>query len=215
MIRWNDALTSLMNFIRTLFLGTVLSASAFAGLAPSPEAAKPLGVGAKAPDAKVLNADGSAVALSSVLGGKPTVLIFFRGGWCPFCSRHLAAVGEHELDLRTLGYQIVGVSAEGPEKLKPTAEANHVRYRLVSDRAATASIAYGVGYRLPPDRGPAYHENGIDLTPAPDGDGFWLPVPTAFIVDAKGVIRFVYSNADPSIRISPEELIAAAKKAQE
>jgi len=215
MIRWMRSPTVVMSLLRTLLIGTILASPALAGLAPSPEAAKPLAAGSKAPDAKVLNVDGAGTTLGTILAGKPTVLIFFRGGWCPFCSRHLAAVGEHELDLRSLGYQIVGVSAEGPEKLTPTAEANHVRYRLVSDRAAAASIAYGVGYRLPPDRGPAYHENGIDLTPAPDGDGFWLPVPTAFIVDAKGVIRFVYSNADPSVRISPEELIAEAKKAAE
>jgi peroxiredoxin len=204
-----------MRILRFLAFASALASSAFAGLAPSPEAAKPLSTGAKAPDAMVLSVDGTSTHLANLISEKPSVLIFFRGGWCPFCSRHLAAVGEHELDLRQLGYQIIGISAEGPEKLTPTAEANHVRYRLMSDRSAAASIAYGVGYRLPPDRGPAYHENGIDLTPAPDGNGFWLPVPTAFIVDRHGIIRFVYSNSDPSIRISPEELIAAAKKVAE
>jgi len=202
-----------MKLSRTLFVASLVASAAFGALAPSPEAAKPLASGAKAPDAAVLNTDGSSAKLSSLIAGKPTILIFFRGGWCPFCSRHLAAVGEHELDLRALGYQIIGLSAEGPEKLTPTAEANHVRYRLVSDKAADAAQAYHVGYRLSPDRGPAYKENGIELTPAPDGDGFWLPVPTAFIVDRHGVIRFVYSNADPSIRISADELVAEAKKA--
>jgi peroxiredoxin len=202
-----------MKLLPLLLAASLVGSIAHATLAPSPEAAHPLAAGAKAPDAEVIGLNGKPLKLSEAIGGKPTILIFFRGGWCPFCSRHLAALGEHELDLRGLGYQILGISAEGPEKLAPTAEANHVRYRLLSDPAAKASQAYGVAYRLSSDTGKAYRGNGIELTPAPDGDGYWLPVPTAFIVDHAGVIRFVYSNSDPSIRISPEELLAAAKAA--
>lgn len=208
-----------MSRFRSFLFAWALALSLFvtrghaAEFAPTPEAARPLSVGTKAPDATLLGPDGKTVTLGEALAGRPTILIFFRGGWCPFCSRHLAALGQHELELRALGYQIVGLSAEGPEKLKPTAAANHVRYRLLSDRAARASLAYRVAYRISDDTGKAYRENGIALTPAPDGSGFWLPVPTAFIIDANGVIRFVYSNADPSIRISPEALLAAAKAA--
>ena len=205
--------------MKTLRLAAVFclaaASVAFASLAPSPEDAKPLGVGAKAPDATVTSLDGKDVKLGQAIADKPTILIFYRGGWCPFCSRHLAALGEHELDLRGMGYQILAVTAEPAEKLAATAEAAHVRYRLLSDRGAAASIAYGVAYRIPPDTGKAYKENGIDLTPAPQGEGFWLPVPTAFIIDRHGVIQFVYSNPDPSIRISAEELLAAAKAASE
>lgn len=202
-----------MNLLRLALCACVLSPIARAAFAPSIEAARPLSVGTIAPDAEVLATNGRAVKLSDVIGAKPTIVIFFRGGWCPFCSRQLAALGEHELEIRSLGYQLIGLSAEGPEKLSPTAEANHVRYKLFSDRAASASQAYHVAYRVSAETGKAYRGNGIELTPAPDGDGFWLPVPTAFIVDGKGVIRFVYSNSDISIRISPEDLLAAAKAA--
>lgn len=201
-----------MNLPRFLLAAALLCpVAAFAGLAVSPEAARPLAVGAKAPDASVVGMDGHPVKLSEAIAGKPTVLIFFRGGWCPFCNRQLAALGEHELDLRALGFQILAVSAEPAAKLAAVVSKDHVRYRLFSDEGAGASIAYGVGYRLSADTGKAYHENGIDLTAAPDGDGFWLPVPTAFIINRQGLIRFVYSNPDPSIRISSTDLLAAAK----
>lgn len=189
--------------------------AAFAGLATSPEAARPLVVGAKAPDASVVSMDGQTVKLTDAIAGKPTVLIFFRGGWCPFCNRQLAALGEHELDLRTLGFQILAVSAEPAAKLAAVASKDHVRYRLFADDGASAALAYGVGYRLSAETGKAYHENGIDLTAAPDGEGFWLPVPTAFIINRQGVIRFVYSNPDPSVRISSADLLAAAKSVAE
>jgi peroxiredoxin len=196
------------SLVAFLLLSTVLRGA----LAPNPESAKPLAVDAKAPSASVVALDGHAIDLGQAIAGKPTVLIFFRGGWCPFCSRQLAALGEHELDLRSLGYQILAVTAESADKLAATADKTHVRYRLLSDVGAKASTAYGVAYRLSAETGKAYRENGIELTVAPDGDGFWLPVPTAFIINRQGVIRFVYSNPDPSIRISSADLLAAAKK---
>ncbi len=205
-----------MKLLTCLAVCVLLSTSfARAAIAPSAEEAHPLAVGKKAPDATVTASNGGTVKLHDAFAGKPTILIFFRGGWCPFCSRHLAALGEHELELRGLGYQILAVTAEPAAKLAATAESNHVRYRLLSDQAAEAATAYGVAFRVPGDTGKAYRENGIELTAAPDGNGFWLPVPTAFIIDREGVVRFVYSNPDPSVRITPEELLKAAKAAVE
>jgi len=47
----------------------------------SPERIDPLPIGATIPDATVKNAEGADVALSDVFGTKPTILIFYRGGW--------------------------------------------------------------------------------------------------------------------------------------
>jgi len=41
----------------------------------------PLLIGAKAPEVKLHDADGGEVELTDVLGGKPTILFFYRGGW--------------------------------------------------------------------------------------------------------------------------------------
>lgn len=184
-----------------------------ANLVPGPDSTRPLAIGTKAPDSELLTLDGHKTTMAEAFAGKPTVVIFFRGGWCPFCNRQLAGLAERELDLRRLGYQIIGISADPPDKLAPILKADHIRYRLFSDRDAESSAAYGLAYRISPDAGADYRANGIELTPAPDGNGFWLPVPAAYIVDRTGTIRFVYRNTDPSIRIKCDALIAAAKKA--
>jgi peroxiredoxin len=41
-----------------------------------------------------------------------------------------------------------------------------------------------------------------------------LPVPAAFVVDQKGVIRFVYYNPDIKVRVNPDDLLKAAKEAR-
>ena len=58
-------------------------------LATSPEAVRPLTVGAKLPDAQLWDLDGKEVSLESIAANKRSILVFYRGGWCPYCNTHL------------------------------------------------------------------------------------------------------------------------------
>jgi peroxiredoxin len=187
--------------------------SALAAIADSPEAARPLAVGARAPVVALKRMDGVDFDLAAAFAAKPTVLIFYRGGWCPFCNRHLAALAEHENDLRALGYQIIAISPESGAALSGLAEKQHLRYQLLSDSAFQAGPAYGVAYRVPAATARGYRDNGITLSRIPGSEDSWLPVPSAFLISRDGVIRFVYSNPDYRVRIPVADLLAAAKAA--
>jgi peroxiredoxin len=183
-------------------------------LAAEAEEVKPLKPGALAPTAMLAGMDGRDFDLAGAFAAKPTVLIFYRGGWCPFCNRHLAALADIEMELRALGCQIIAVTPEPAAKLARTAEANRLRYRLLSDSALRLTPAYGIAFRIPAETGRAYRENDIELTPVPDGHDYWLPVPSVFIVGRDGLIKFAYANPDPSVRIQNEELLAAVRAAR-
>jgi peroxiredoxin len=157
--------------------------------------------------------DGATLDLAQAFAAKPTVLVFYRGSWCPFCNRQLAALGELEPKLAELGYQIIAVSPDTAAGLKKMAGKNNLTYRLLSDRAMAASLAYGVAFRVPAATEKSYRGNGIDLAPIPGGEGAWLPVPTVYLVGRDGVIRFVFSNPDYKVRLSPDALLAAAQAA--
>ncbi len=47
----------------------------------SAEDVRPLAIGAAVPDAELLSLDGESVWLHGLVGSKPLVLIFYRGGW--------------------------------------------------------------------------------------------------------------------------------------
>ncbi|HVZ66538.1 MAG TPA: peroxiredoxin-like family protein [Lacunisphaera sp.] len=186
-----------------------------AALAPAATAITPVKTGAKAPSAAVHTVDGLAVELASVLAGKPTVLIFYRGSWCPYCNRHLAALAEIEPQLRELGYQIVAISPDETAGLQAMAAKNHLTYRLLSDHAMAAASAFGVAFRVDAAGVASYHGYGIELTPVPgEPDARWLPVPSVFIIDPAGVVRFAHTNPDFKVRLSGEEVLAAAKAAR-
>ncbi len=190
--------------------------SGYAAL-PAKDAAsvRPVAVGAKVPAAARLQTpDGEAVTLGAALAGKPTLLVFYRGSWCPYCNRHLAALADLEPQLLALGYQIVAVSPDTTGGLKKMAEKNRVAYRLFSDRGLEAATALGLAFRVPEATAKNYTDKGVPLAPIPGGDGFGLPVPAALIVDAGGVVRFIHADADIKTRLAPEAVLAAARAAK-
>lgn len=195
-----------------LCFSLVAALAAAAPLAPTAAAARPLGVGAKAPDASVRTVDGAEVALRPTLAGRPTVLIFYRGSWCPYCNRHLAALGEAEAQLLALGYQILAVSPDTAEGLRQATEKNRLNYRLLSDRAMHAAAAYGLAFRVPEKTAQSYTSKGVPLAPL-EGGGYWLPVPAVFLIDREGTIRFVHSDPDITKRLATADLLAAATAA--
>ena len=190
-----------------------VSRACAAGLPANEDAVRPLAVGAQAPVAVLDSLEGASVNLAEVFAAKPTILIFYRGGWCPFCNRHLASLADSEIEFRRLGYQIVAISPDPVPVLDRTAARQHLRYRLLSDRQMKVSAGYQVAYRIAAAEEKDYRANGIDLPPIPGQADFWLTIPTAFIVGRDGRIKYVFFNSDPSVTIAPEALRAAAQAA--
>lgn len=175
---------------------------------PYPEKASdisPLLIGEQVPVASLPAADGKVYDLNAGFAEKPTILIFYRGGWCPFCNRELAGIQSIQGELVKLGYQIIAISTDSPENLSKSIEKNKLSYKLLSDADLAVSKQFGLAFKAPA----AYSKT---LETGSDGKNVdkLLPVPSVFIVDKKGVIQFEYINPDYSQRISPELMVAVA-----
>ena len=183
-----------------------------------PEAASPAKVGDRpAADSPVLvrTPDGKTVDVQEWVTENPTILIFYRGGWCPYCNTHMGELAAIEDELVELGYTLLAVSPERTETLESFQKENEIPDSIVllSDRDGEAARALGVAYQMLPENQQRYIEYGLDLASI-DGDESrrWLPVPSAFVFDAAGTITFAFSNADYTVRIDPADLINAAKR---
>jgi peroxiredoxin len=174
----------------------------------------PLQVGDSVPDVVVKTTEGADVALHEVLAGGPSVVIFYRGGWCPYCVRHLAALAEVEADLLAAGYKLVALSPDRPAKLREKPALEKLNYTLLSDSPANAARAFGLAFQVPGELVTKYKdEYKIDLEGDSGQTHHLLPHPAVFLVDAGGVIRFVHFDADYRVRLTPEKILAAARAA--
>jgi len=186
-----------------------------AAFALSAVAAEPLKPGDSLPDVPVKTVENRSVPLKQLVAGKPTVLIFYRGGWCPFCTKHLSGLAEIQDDLKAAGFQMLAISMDQPSKLKETPNYDQLDYLLLSDSDATAAEAFGLVFTVPDDLVTKYKNNyKIDLEAASGQTHHKLPHPAVFIVSADGTIQFAYVNEDYKVRLEPNKILAAAKAAK-
>ncbi len=198
---------------RLILLGLLLlSPPLLAQLAERAEDVHPLLPGSEAPSAEVQRLDGSAVDFRRLLEGKPTLLVFYRGGWCPYCNVQLSALRVLVPDLDTLGFQLIAVSPDRPEELGRSLDELELEYQLLSDAGAELMQSFGIAFQVDEATRAKYLEYNIDLAKASGHDHYALPVPSVFVIDGNGVIQFGYSNPDYRTRV-PERLIRAAMEA--
>jgi peroxiredoxin len=185
------------------------------GFAASPSEIRPLLVGATAPDSPLRGMDGKPVTLKTALAGKPGVVIFYRGGWCPFCNAHLKEIKDAQAALTKLGYITLALTPDRPEELSKTSAKHTLPYALLSDSTAAAAQAFGVAYRVDAQTQKMLSGYGVDLKRSSGESGDWLPVPAVFLVGRDGTVKFVYANPDYKVRLKAPVLLAAAKAALE
>ncbi len=181
------------------------------GLVAAPTA-EPLAVGERLPAAVIRTIADETVTLTDAVAGRPTVLLFYRGGWCPYCVRHLAAVAEVETEILAAGFQIIALSPDQPAKLRAKPAQEKLRYALYSDSTMAAAQAFGIAFKVPDELVAKYKDSyRIDLEADSGQTHHLLPHPAVFIVDAQGIIRFVHVDPDYRVRLEPAAILVALK----
>ncbi len=91
-------------------------------------------------------------------------------------------------------------------------EVGELGYTLFSDSEMIAARAFGIAFQLEPDEVELYTGYGVDLEAAAGRDHHQLPVPSVFLVEKGGTVRWVYSNPDYKVRPDNAQLLGAARK---
>jgi peroxiredoxin len=169
--------------------------------------ARALPAGAQVPDLVLTDLDGRPVRLRDLA---PCVLVFYRGGWCPYCTMQLRAWQQHLPELAALGAQVVGIGCEEPARARRTAEQSDLTFPLLVDTAG-ATAAFGLGYDVPEELKPLLSRIGVDL-PEVNNCGTWrLPMAATYVLGRDGRVLLAEANADYRRRLEPAEAIAALR----
>jgi peroxiredoxin len=151
-------------------------------------------VGQLAPDFTALDLDEKRTTLRSITSGRKSLLIFYRGGWCPFCNEQLAAIAKDYARFQESGATIVAVSGEGVQKGKELLKKLSLPFTLLSDPNFEAIDRYGVRNS---DISERMIKAGITR----------LPKPSAFIIDKAGILRYKYVGKNAPDRPKNEDLL--------
>lgn len=151
-------------------------------------------LGQPAPDFVAGNLNGKAVSLKGLIGGRKALLVFYRGGWCPFCNQQLAAISRDHSRFQELNTTVVAVSCEEIEKGRELLQKLALPYVLLSDTQFEGIDRYGVRETNPSEqvkaRGITSHSK-----------------PAAFIIDEEGVVRYAYVGKNAQDRPKNEDML--------
>jgi peroxiredoxin len=166
-------------------------------------------VGATLPDAELLDAHGAATTLHEALGDRGSVLVFYRGAWCPYCNIALSTYqAELVPELVARGVGLIAVSPQTADGSLSTQEKHDLTFAVLSDPGNQVAKALGILTGPTEEARAAQLQLGLDLT-AVNADGTTgLPMPTTVIVDADRVVRWIDVHPDYSTRSEPEQILA-------
>ena len=173
---------------------------------------QPLGAGETAPVFDAYLVDGELYRFDPGQRSHPSVLIFYRGGWCPYCNNHLKALRDAEPILLDMGFEVLFLSADRPEILYSSLRQERPNYTLLSDASMDVSRAFGIAFVVDDATLARYKKAGLDLEEISGYRHHQLPVPAVFIIDADGVIQFVYANPDYRVRLDTEPILEMARE---
>jgi peroxiredoxin len=194
-----------------------LKLSATPAIAPTPEQVTPLLNGLTIPVVTLQSATGNSVQLNKLVTHKPSVLVFYRGGWCPYCNAQLAALRDIEPQLSKLGYQLIAITPDSVASINKSLQdtgGQKLNYTLLSDSNFIASSAFGLAYYLDDKTATAYKGKfGSLITTETGSEKVVLPVPAVYIVNTKGEVLFNYVHINYKTRLESELLLKAAELA--
>lgn len=170
-----------------------------------------LAVGDEAPDFTLPDAQGRPVSLSEALKEFAAILVFYRGGWCPYCNIQLRAYQRALPEISALGGRLIAISPQLPDGSLSTAEKNGLEFDALSDVGNAVARAFGLVYALPEELREAMRSNGKVL-PEINGDDSWeLPRPAVYVIDRDRRIVLAHIEIDYRSRLAPEDVITSLR----
>lgn len=163
------------------------------------------------PDVALIDAQGAATSLHKVTSGRPSVLVFYRGVWCPYCNITLKTYQQQLLPrLTERGVGLVAISPQKPDGSLSMRQKNDLAFPVVSDPGNVLAGHLGILAPTPSaDVRAAQDQLGLDLAAVNADGGETLPMPTTVVADASNLIRWIDVHPDYATRTEVGDIVNA------
>jgi peroxiredoxin len=167
-------------------------------------------VGDTLPSFTLRNAVGEHVSLDDLVANGPAVLVFYRGGWCPYCNLALRTYQRELLpQLGAWGATLAAISPQTPDQSLSTAEKAALSFEALSDSGSRLARRIGIAFEQAEEVLGAQRKLGLDLAQVNEEGSTELPMPTVLIVDPDRTVRFVEVHPDYTNRTEVADIFAA------
>ena len=166
-------------------------------------------IGSTLPDADLVDAHGASTTLYRATDGRPAVIVFYRGAWCPYCNLALSTYQAQLLPaLVEREVTLLAVSPQIPDESLSMQQKNDLAFPGVSDPGNALAAHLGIRTAPSADARTAQLQLGLDLANVNADGTTAVPMPTTVIVDTDRVIVWIDVHPDYSTRSEPAAIIA-------
>jgi len=148
-------------------------------------------VGAVLPDFSLRDIKGKRITASELVAGKPSILIFYRGNWCPLCMAQIREIAQQYQTLESQGIRIALISPQPHCQTLSLALRHQVKFDYLTDEDNAAARMLGIDdpYGLP---------MGMQML----GYSSETVMPTVIITDQQGQV--IWTDETDNYRVRPE-----------
>lgn len=151
------------------------------------------------PEFTVFRTDGSAFS-SREFAGKPALILFYRGNWCPLCMAQIREIAAQYKAMAEKGIAIALISPQPESQSQKLSEKFDVPFLFLVDKGNAAAEALNIAM---PD--------GLPLGLEALGYDQDTVLPTALFVNADGNIVYSDQTSNYRVRPEPEEYLRVAE----
>jgi peroxiredoxin len=159
------------------------------------------------PDAALVTGDGNTQSLRDLIAGKPAVLLFFRGSWCPYSTTSMRAYEPVRADLAQHGIAMIGITPQRHITLAAAIARNALGYPLLTDPDEALAEAMGIRIPIIPEMIDMYECQGYDLAKLNESGDWSLPLEATFLCSDDGRIFEANAYPHPDRRMEPDDVL--------
>jgi peroxiredoxin len=162
-----------------------------------------LKIGDMAPDFTGYDQSGKQTELKKLLEKGPVILFFYRGKWCPVCSKYLNNYQDSIKIITDQGFNVVAITPESIENVEQTVKFHNLTFTVIYDCQEKIMKDFDVIFNVTK----AYQEKilsslSTDIARNNGRDAARLPVPATYIINREGIIVAVQFDPNYQNRAS-------------
>ena len=167
-----------------------------------------LPIGAKVSDFKIKTYDGQPVTLTELMKNAPLIVIFYRGGWCPFCNFQIRELSQAYPAFQKQGVELVLISVDEVQGATLVKKSYEIPFPVLSDPDLIAHETFKVTLQIDNATFKRYkNEYQIDLEAWSKQQHHKIGIPSIFLIDKTRTIQWAHLALDYTIRPNPAQLL--------
>lgn len=147
------------------------------------------------PTLKLKDENGEIITSDGWLG-KPALIFFYRGNWCPLCMAQISEIAQYYKKFEEKGIQVIFIAPQSQNNTKKLAKKYNLGFKFYIDENNAAAKQLGLVHRF-----------GLPMGFQALGYASDSVYPTVVATDENGVITYNDQTTNYRIRPEPQELM--------